>query len=210
VDDSPVNEAGKSRAGVSSRVTGYPHPESEASDASQLCPQATESEIGKVGSEVRDRRWIYIVLLISMLAIDQTIKYWVEAHLVPGQASGWPWPKFFELELTHNSGIAFGFGQGKGGFFTPIALVISCGAAYYSWGHPKESGWMHAAMALLSAGALGNLYDRVKFGYVRDMFATRFISFPVFNWADTCITIATAILIIVWSKEALDARSKPR
>jgi len=67
---------------------------------------------------------------------------------------------------------------------------------------------MHAAMALLAAGALGNLYDRVKYGYVRDMFAARFVSFPVFNWADTCITIATAILILVWTKEAFDSRAK--
>ena len=64
-------------------------------------------------------------------------------------------------------------------------------------------------MGLLAAGALGNLYDRLVFGKVRDMFETRFVEFPVFNWADSCITVATAILILVWSKEAVDAKAKP-
>jgi signal peptidase II len=149
------------------------------------------------------------VLLISMLAVDQAIKYWAQAHLAPGQWSPWPWPGVLELRLTHNQGIAFGLAQGKGGWFTPIALLISFGSAWYSWKHPRDTGWLHTAMALLAAGALGNLYDRVKFGYVRDMFATRFIDFPVFNWADACITVATVILILVWSKEALDAKAHP-
>jgi len=158
---------------------------------------------------VRDRRWIYVVLVISMLIIDQWIKYWVEAHLIPRTFSRWPWPGVIEMQLTHNEGIAFGILQGKGGLFTPIALLISFGAAYYTYRHPKDSGWMHASMGLLTAGALGNLYDRVKLGYVRDMFATRFINFPVFNWADACITVATIILILVWSKEAFELRGKP-
>ncbi len=193
---SQSGEAAETEPGVSVTVTSQAEP-------AKAEVQSPEPEIGA------DRRWIFVVLLVSMLAIDQAIKYWAEAHLVPGQSSGWPWPKVFELQLTHNQGIAFGMAQGKGGWFTPIALLISFGAGYYSWRHPKESGWMHASMALLAAGAMGNLYDRVKLGYVRDMFATRFISFPAFNWADAGITVATAILILVWSKEAVDARAKP-
>ncbi|MFI5385607.1 MAG: signal peptidase II [Fimbriimonadales bacterium] len=196
-----MNQTPDSQQGVPTIVAGYPHPDAERADASP------ESKIQNPKSKIdRDRRWIFFVLLISMLAVDQAIKYWAEAHLAPGQSSGWPWPRFFELQLTHNEGIAFGMAPGKGGLFTPIALLISFGAGWYSWRHPKESAWMHTAMALLAAGALGNLYDRVRFGWVRDMFAARFINFPVFNWADTCITIATAILIVVWSKEAIDAR----
>lgn len=143
-----------------------------------------------------------------MLAIDQAVKYWCEAHLNPGQFANWPWPGVFELQLTHNEGIAFGFFQGRGGLFTPIALLIAFGSGWYSWKHMNASGWMHTAMALLAAGALGNLYDRVRFGWVRDMFAARFINFPVFNWADACITVATIVLILVWSKEAFDARGQ--
>ncbi|HTQ09915.1 MAG TPA: signal peptidase II [Fimbriimonadaceae bacterium] len=198
MSDSPTHEAPEAGPGVGSFVAGFPQtakPEAQIHEPTALVA-------------AKDRRWVFLVLLIAMLAIDQAIKYWSETHLVPGQASGWPWPKIFELQLTHNEGIAFGFASGHGQLFTPIALAISFGAAYYSWRHPRESAWMHTAMGLLAAGALGNLYDRVRYGYVRDMFATRFINFPVFNWADTCITIATAILILIWTKEAFDARGK--
>lgn len=144
-----------------------------------------------------------------MIVVDQVIKYWVQAVLLPTQSARWPWPGVLELHLTYNEGIAFGLAQGKGGWFTPIALLIAGGAGWYSWRHPRESGWMHAAMGLLAAGALGNLYDRLVFHQVRDMFETKFIHFPVFNWADSCITVATAILIIAWSKEAVDAKVNP-
>lgn len=156
-----------------------------------------------------DRRWIFFLLLISMFVIDQAIKNWVAGHMHQGQSIRWPWPGVLELELTHNQGIAFGIAQGKGWVFTPVALAISIGAGWYSTRHPRESYWMHSAMALLASGAIGNLYDRIVLGYVRDMFVTRFVSFPVFNWADTCITFATIILILVWTKEAVDAKVKP-
>ena len=158
----------------------------------------------------RDRRWMFVVLAIAMLSIDQAIKFWCEGHLTPRASTNWPWPGVFELELTYNKGIAFGLFSNSGGLFTPVALAISFGAAWYSWRRPAESAWMHASMALLTAGALGNLYDRVRFGWVRDMFATRFVRFPIFNWADACITVATAILILMWSKEAVSGHSHRR
>jgi signal peptidase II len=63
-------------------------------------------------------------------------------------------------------------------------------------------------MGLLAAGALGNLFDRVAFGKVTDMFYFRAINFPVFNVADACITIAAGLLIYLWTVEAL-AKPKP-
>jgi signal peptidase II len=167
------------------------------------------AEVPEIAQPAADRRWVFVVLLIAMLAVDQAIKFWAQSHLAVGQYMSWPWPGVLELQLTHNEGIAFGLAQGKGGWFTPIALLISFGSGWYSWKHPKDSGWLHVAMALLASGALGNLFDRVMYGYVRDMFATRFVAFPVFNLADACITVATVILILVWSKEALDAKAQP-
>ena len=154
-----------------------------------------------------DRRWLFWVLVVGMLVIDMWVKRWCETNMAVGQNLRWPWPGVIELQLTYNQGIAFGIMQGKGGLFTPIALAISIGAAWDSFKNPRHSAWFHTSMALLAAGALGNLYDRVTLGYVRDMFATKFMSFPVFNWADVCITVATGILILVWTKEAFDAKA---
>ena len=60
-------------------------------------------------------------------------------------------------------------------------------------------------MGLLASGAIGNLYDRIVNGRVTDMFYFRSINFPVFNVADSCITVATILLILMWFSEAARA-----
>ncbi|HUG09506.1 MAG TPA: signal peptidase II, partial [Opitutaceae bacterium] len=75
-----------------------------------------------------------------------------------------------------------------------IAAVIAIGAAWYSLKHRHEPRSTHVTMALLCAGALGNLIDRIALGKVTDMFWFRAIDFPVFNVADVCITVAGVML----------------
>lgn len=146
----------------------------------------------------------YAVLLPLMLILDQLVKAWVRSSLpIHGSFAGLPFPGIFELTLTYNEGIAFGMLQGAGKFLTPVAVLIAGGAGWYSWKHPHESVWSHVAMGLLSAGALGNLYDRLVHQRVTDMFWFRLINFPVFNVADSCITIATVILMMTWWGEAV-------
>ena len=143
-----------------------------------------------------------------MIVVDQLIKLWTRSSLNVHQSPGFPWPGVFELTYSRNEGIAFGLMQGRGNLFTPIAILIALGAGFYSWRHPKESVWVHVSMGLLASGALGNLYDRLRFGFVTDMFWFKAINFPVFNWADSCITVATVILIVVWTKDAFPSRTK--
>jgi len=138
-----------------------------------------------------------------MLAVDQMVKVWVRGAIpVHGSIRGLPIPGVFEITLQYNEGIAFGFFAGKGILLSPVAVVIACGASWYSFKHPKESMLTHVAMGLLASGAVGNLYDRIVNGRVTDMFYFRSINFPVFNVADSCITIATILLILMWFAEA--------
>lgn len=146
-----------------------------------------------------NRRIFFTVFTLSVI-VDQVVKEIVRQTLNPHQSVG-PWPGVFEITLQTNEGIAFGMFQGVAIFLTPIAIAIAIGSYLYSKNHPKESAWVHTAMALLAGGALGNLIDRVFLGRVTDMFAFRLIHFPVFNIADSCITIAAAILILKWSRE---------
>ncbi len=145
------------------------------------------------------RPYLFLVLAVSMLLLDQFVKLWV-MNAIPqgGSIHGYPLPGFFELTLQYNKGIAFGFLQGKGKLLSPIAIAIAIGTAWYSFRHPKEAFITHIAMALLAAGALGNLIDRIFRDRVTDMFWFRKINFPVFNVADSCITIATIFLILTW------------
>jgi signal peptidase II len=146
---------------------------------------------------------LFVIITVLMLIVDQAVKNWV-SHAIPphGSIRGLPFPGFFEITLQYNEGIAFGFLAGKGLFLSPVAVAIAIGATYYSFKHPKDSWVTHIAMGLLASGALGNLYDRIVNGRVTDMFYLRVIQFPVFNVADSCITVATILLILTWFGEA--------
>ena len=146
---------------------------------------------------------LFVVVLILTLILDQAVKEWVRNAIVPhGSLGGLPFPGFFEITLTYNQGIAFGLFQGAARMMTPVAIAIAGGATWYSLKHGHEGPLSHVAMGLLASGALGNLYDRIRFGKVTDMFWFRAINFPVFNVADACITVATILLIFTWWRDA--------
>lgn len=148
--------------------------------------------------------WIFFTVMIVTLVLDQVVKAWARGAMPEGgSVHGLPWPGVFEFKLTYNEGVAFGFLQGAGRMLSPVAIAIAIGAGWYSFKHKDEGPMTHIAMGLLASGAVGNLYDRLVNQRVTDMFYARFIDFPVFNVADSCITVATVLLIIIWWKEAL-------
>lgn len=140
---------------------------------------------------------LYLVIFTIMLGIDQVTKAWARAEFLPSERLPL-WPNVFELTLTYNEGIAFGLFKGAGVLFAPIAIVIASGTAWYSWRHPREDRFVHFSLAMLAAGAIGNLIDRLWLGRVTDMFYISAIEFPVFNWADTCITVSALLLGFRW------------
>jgi signal peptidase II len=139
---------------------------------------------------------LFFLVAGSALVLDQAVKFWVRvaAEGVEGRSLFVVWNNVFEIKLVYNEGIAFGMFQGMGVFLTPIAAIIAGGAAWYSLKHRHEPRVTHVTMALLCAGALGNLIDRIALGKVTDMFWFRAIDFPVFNVADVCITAAGVML----------------
>lgn len=140
-------------------------------------------------------RTLFLGTVLASVAIDQVVKFWVRAALVPSESLHLPWPGVFEITLAYNRGVAFGMLQGFGVYLVPIALAICIGAFVYSARHPREPRVSHLALALVAGGAIGNLIDRVALGQVTDMFWFRLIDFPVFNVADSCITVGTALLL---------------
>jgi signal peptidase II len=152
--------------------------------------------------------WIFFVVASITLILDQMVKAWARGAMPEGGSyRGLPWPGVFEFKLTYNEGVAFGFLQGAGTLLSPVAIGIAIGSCWYAYKHSKEGATTQIAMGLLASGALGNLYDRLVNHRVTDMFYARFIDFPVFNIADSCITVATILLIIIWWKDAL--KTKP-
>lgn len=182
------------------------------SEPATLQPSPPEVSPAPVAQDPRgrvNRRVLFWILLVGLLALDQVVKAWSRgaADGVAGKTFFTLWPTVFEMKLTYNEGIAFGWFQGGGIFLAPVAVAIAGAAIWYNLTHPYESRWAHASAALLASGALGNLYDRVFLHRVTDMFYFRLIDFPVFNVADACITVAAGMLIISWIREAMQAQT---
>lgn len=132
--------------------------------------------------------------IILLLAVDQLIKWWTVSTLAlhTGQRviDG-----IFSFYYLQNNGAAWGILSGNMILFYAITLVFVIGFAY--WFHKeKRDKWEWVMYSLLMAGALGNFIDRLRLGYVIDMFRFDFIQFPVFNFADVCLTVGVCLLLI--------------
>ncbi|MDW8107347.1 MAG: signal peptidase II [Armatimonadota bacterium] len=127
-----------------------------------------------------------------VLVIDQLTKFWATASL-PVDQSVPVVPPYFYLTLTHNTGIAFGLLEGRGWVTIPLTLAVVGGLVWYYYRHqpPRRTQLL---MGLLLGGALGNFIDRVRLGYVVDMFD--FVVWPVFNVADIAITLSLLGLMV--------------
>lgn len=139
--------------------------------------------------------WLFLVIVAAIaIAVDQATKAYVVAHL--DRYESWMPVDFIEpiFKFTHvrNTGAAFGmFPQGST-LFLGIAVTIVVVILYYYRQLPF-GGWMvRFALSLQIAGALGNVIDRVRLGYVVDFFNVAY--WPVFNVADSCVVIGVVLL----------------
>lgn len=143
-------------------------------------------------------RWTWLALIA--LVLDQVTKHWVVAEFSLFESRNLL--PFFNLTYVHNYGAAFSFLSDAGGwqrwFFTAIALVVSMMVIYWMKTSRKEQTLFSMALALILGGALGNLYDRLMYGYVIDFldFYYQGWHWPAFNIADSAIFLGASFLII--------------
>ena len=141
-------------------------------------------------------RWLAVSAAI--FAADLATKAWVSHAFQPGDTL--VVAPFFNLVLAHNTGAAFSFLAGAGGwqrwFFTLVTVVISAGIVVMLSRGPGR--WVSAALALVLGGALGNLFDRLTLGYVVDFIQVHAGGYywPAFNVADSGITVG--VVMLVW------------
>lgn len=136
-----------------------------------------------------------LALAVLILILDQGTKIWA-AHSLVGRPLALI-PGVLELTYLENRGAVWGLMQGwRIVFLVATFLFLGVLTWFYVKKHKEMSVLTRVILALLFSGAVGNLIDRVVFGYVRDMIYLRLINFPVFNVADSAICIAAALLII--------------
>lgn len=100
-----------------------------------------------------------------------------------------------------NHGALWGIGGSQKGsanlFFAGVSLLAAIGILVWGTrGQPAQEKWLSAALGLILGGTLGNFYDRLVFGGVRDFMHFIYIEWPVFNFADCCLVVGAALLLV--------------
>lgn len=152
-----------------------------------------------MGQKKQGRNYITaIVLIVLGVVIDQYAKYLAVLYL-KRKPSHVILKNIFELTYVENRGAAFGMLVNQRLFFIITGLLIFAVVIYMYIKIPKTKKYLPLRICgvLIFAGALGNLIDRVRLGYVVDFFYFVPIDFPVFNVADIFITVSFAALIIL-------------
>jgi len=140
---------------------------------------------------------------ILVLVLDQLTKLWVLTSLAEGD--WWsPLPGLWRVfRITHvtNSGAAFGIFPNQGNFFIFVAIIVALAIVLY-YRHLPTGDWLvRLSLGLQLGGAIGNLLDRLRFGYVVDFIDIGF--WPIFNVADAAIVTGVAILAYcLWRQDA--------
>ena len=160
-------------------------------------------------------KWLWLTVLV--VVIDQATKQWASHSL--GLFQTVKLIPMLNLYLAHNEGAAFSFLSNAGGwqrwFFTLVALVISTALVLWIRKLHKHELWIAIGLAFILGGALGNVIDRILFGYVIDFIQFYYAGqsclpgftllyskqtaqciWPAFNIADSAITVGAAILIL--------------
>ena len=140
----------------------------------------------------------YLLASFGIFLADQVTKAWAVKTLRAGTDYKII-PGFFDLIYTENPGIAFGQLQEGGNFgrwlFVGLAVAAAVAVLYYFLRTPRNDDRILGSCALLLAGIVGNLVDRVRFGYVIDFIALHAGQYhwPTFNIADAAITIGAIL-----------------
>ena len=157
--------------------------------------------------EIDKEKLILPVTAALVLVIDQVTKYLVITNLLVGhpyEIVPWLTP-ILSITYVKNTGVAFGLFQGLGNIFIVTSVIAIAAIILYARQLPPGEWGMRLALGLALGGAIGNnLIDRVRQGFVIDFIDVNiwpFTHFPIFNAADSAISIGVAILVFIIMQE---------
>lgn len=132
---------------------------------------------------------IYVLFIVLLLCVDRLTKTWAIVKLAPLSGSALPvLDGILRLRFVLNSGAAFSILRSKPILVTILSIIVLlplCAMLLYS--RASRASTLYC-VSLVLAGGLGNLWDRLRWGAVVDFIELTFIAFPVFNFADMCVT----------------------
>lgn len=166
----------------------------------------------------RDRRLFYL-LALGIILIDQISKRLIEANM-PLNSQWEPiagLAPYFQFTHVTNRGTAFGLFTGASWLFALFAVVVSLGIAVFNYDLPTRSRPVRLALGLIVGGALGNLIDRLRQGFVTDfidfdlspILKIRLADWAIFNLADLCVVTGAILLAYLLFTSAPAAHPTP-
>ena len=155
--------------------------------------------------------WIWLPVTVAVIALDQFTKWWIvhtfqideRLHVLP----------VLDITLWYNEGAAFSFLAQASGWqrwlFTLLAFVVGAALVWWMRRLKGRSQWLLCcSLALILAGALGNVIDRVRIGHVVDFILVHWNNsiFPAFNVADSAISVGAVFLLFDAWRESRGAK----
>ena len=142
--------------------------------------------------------WLFWLIASFVVLFDRLTKWLVLSRFSLSESIE-VIPDILWFTRIHNTGVAFGLGQGLNWVFVIVAVAV---IVYLTWNVKRMTGdkWLASSCGLILGGAVGNLVDRLLYGYVVDFVDVHW--FPAFNVADSALSIAAVVLAIYfWKKE---------
>ena len=151
----------------------------------------------------RDMRWLMVVIAAVVVALDRVTKLWIMAHIKPGHGIVLI-PKVFRLTHVLNTGAAFSMFESSTSpllvrnlliAFSIVAVVV---VVVLIWKMGRGVTLTAMALALILGGAVGNLYDRMRYAHVVDFIEVHIVRYhwPDFNVADSAIVVGACLLLL--------------
>ncbi|WP_177919089.1 signal peptidase II [uncultured Eubacterium sp.] len=134
------------------------------------------------------------VMIFLIIAFDQITKYFASLNLKNADAVGFI-PGLVQFRYAENTGMAFSMLSGARWVFILVTVIACILVLYYLFSDRCKSLWLYWSLGVIVSGGIGNLIDRIKFGYVVDFIEPTFVDFAVFNIADCAVTCGAVSLI---------------
>ena len=144
-----------------------------------------------------------LILAVVVVILDQWSKYYVQSQMSLGMSIP-VIPEIFHLTYILNPGAAFGILENQRFFFVVIAVAMIATVVYLYPRLPSKPLLLRLGIGLMVGGAVGNVIDRIKTGYVVDFFDFRI--WPIFNIADIAIVVGVSCIVytLVFTEEKKD------
>ena len=139
---------------------------------------------------------LYMFLALVVAAIDQLTKA-ITVHYLRFNKTVDIIPGVLSFTRVKNTGIAFSMLSNSGWVLTAVIVILILVVTFVIL-KMKLTNFERVCLSLVLGGAIGNLLDRIFYGYVLDMIEVRFVKFAVFNFADCCITVGCIMFAVAY------------